>query len=83
MIDTALSALAALMLTPATQASAPAEGAAPEKRICKRVGTTSTRLPRERLCLTAEGWEEHAREQTEYFENGSGKGVCTRTDRPC
>lgn len=39
-----------------------------EKKICKNYGTTGSRLPSKRVCLTQERWDARARDDREMIE---------------
>jgi hypothetical protein len=56
-----VSVLALTMMTPAVQAAIPTEQARPaEKRVCKSVVATGSRLSRQRICLTEREREEES-----------------------
>ena len=73
-------ASALLLSTPALAQVTPAQPAAAaeasEKKICKRVETTGTRLDRKKVCATKKEWDEVARkgrEFTERIQQGAGR----------
>ena len=73
-------ASAALLSSPALAQTAPAPPAAAEeaseKKICKRVDTTGTRLDRKKVCATKKEWDQVARkgrEFTERVQQGAGR----------
>lgn len=49
--------------TPAATAQPPAEQPA-DKKICRNINTTSSRLRTQRICLTKNGWARYNRSQS-------------------